>query len=291
METNKLILGTVQFGLKYGINNVSERPDQTGVNEMLLFAFNAGIKCLDTAEVYGNAHQAIGKFHESNSAILFDIITKLPDQLDHQLGIKVDQYIKDLNVKKLKLLLFHSFNTYVQNKGAVMEMAILKEHNKIEQTGVSVYSNEQARVAIDDNGIDVIQIPFNLFDNNNHRGEILIEAKKRGKIVHTRSTFLQGLFFTDLKKNNTKIVNSLRKEISKIQSTDLIKNLSVQEIALNYCLQQSYIDQILIGVDNIHQLKENLKHAQYLISEDIISKINEINISNKNLLNPSLWNQ
>ena len=63
---NKLILGTVQFGLEYGINNLKGKPDKKTVFEILSYANNKGIKYLDTAELYGDAHNLIGEFHKSN---------------------------------------------------------------------------------------------------------------------------------------------------------------------------------------------------------------------------------
>ena len=289
MKSAKLILGTVQFGLKYGINNQFEKPTQMKVNEMLLFAFNSGIKCLDTAEAYGNAHEVIGRFHQAHPTISFDIITKLPHQLDNRIFIKVQQYLNTLKVEKLKALLFHSFNTYIENKEFATELVKLKEENKIELTGVSVYTNEQADIVIEDKNIDIIQIPFNLFDNENNRGEMLKKARDKGKIIHTRSVFLQGLFFSDI-DDDRKIVKALQNELNFIRALSERKKITLQQLALNYCLQQNYIDQSLIGVDNINQLEQNIKDTDIQISDALVAEINQIHIRNSELLNPSLWN-
>jgi aryl-alcohol dehydrogenase-like predicted oxidoreductase len=289
MKTSKLILGTVQFGLKYGINNDSEKPSQQNVNEMLICAFNAGIKCLDTAEAYGDAHHVIGKFHELNPAISFNVITKIPHQVDGQIAGKINQYLEDLKVNRLKAVLFHSFDTYSKNSNMVLELSELKRQQKIELVGVSVYTNEQAEAVIADEQIDIIQISFNLFDNENKRGELLKKAKAKGKIIHTRSAFLQGLFFSGI-NDDRKIAKSLQNELALIRDISARKKIDLQQIALNYCLQQKYIDQCLIGVDNIHQLQQNIKYAETQISADVIEEINYININNSDLLNPSLWN-
>lgn len=288
MKASKLILGTVQFGLKYGINNQSEKPTQVQVNEILNFAFNAGIKCLDTAEAYGNAHEVIGNFHEQYPSSSFDVITKLPHFLDDQILTKVNKYIEDLKVEKLKALLFHSFDTYTQNKKVVLELEALKEQGKVELIGVSVYTNEQAEIVMDDRHIDIIQIPFNMFDNEAKRGNLLKKAKNKGKIVHTRSVFLQGMFFSAV-DDNRKIVAALRSDLDSIRDLSAITEYSLQQLALNYCLQQDYIDQTLIGVDNIDQLSENIKDSKIEISDTSIATINTIDIKDPDLLNPSLW--
>jgi aryl-alcohol dehydrogenase-like predicted oxidoreductase len=46
---NKLCLGTVQFGLRYGINNQTGRPTREQVFAMLDLAVSQGILCFDTA--------------------------------------------------------------------------------------------------------------------------------------------------------------------------------------------------------------------------------------------------
>ncbi|WP_293302817.1 aldo/keto reductase [Pedobacter sp. UBA4863] len=289
MKTGKIILGTVQFGQKYGVNNVSKKPNQREVDDMLKLAFNSGIKCLDTAEAYGNAQQVIGKFHKANPTIIFDVIAKLPHVIDSDISIKVDQYLKELRVSRLKVMLFHSFDTYYRGKEFMEQLVALKNQVKIEYIGVSVYTNEQAVAVINDDNVDVIQIPFNLFDNENQRGDLLREAKKKGKIVHTRSVFLQGLFFSDI-NDNREIVKQLQGSLNTIRELSEQTKVSLQQIALNYCLMQDYIDQILIGVDNISQLQQNIEDLNFCLSDDLVSDINQIQIENSDLLNPSKWN-
>ena len=45
---SKLILGTAQFGLNYGINNSLGKPQEGKVLSLLKTAHNSGIKVLDT---------------------------------------------------------------------------------------------------------------------------------------------------------------------------------------------------------------------------------------------------
>ena len=43
-EISALVLGTVQFGLNYGVANTTGKPSQATVNRMLAAAFEAGAK-------------------------------------------------------------------------------------------------------------------------------------------------------------------------------------------------------------------------------------------------------
>ena len=101
--SNKLILGTVQFGLKYGINNTIGKPKKDEVLSLLKVAYNSGIRVLDTAEAYGNAHQLIGNYHKKQADFKFEIITKFPHHIKHNLiKSKVIEYLDIMYLKTWK---------------------------------------------------------------------------------------------------------------------------------------------------------------------------------------------
>ncbi len=112
---NKLILGTVQMGLAYGINNTVGKVSLENSHEILEHAFDHGIQILDSAEAYGNAHEVIGSFHKNHPNKSFEIITKLPHQFDANISDKVNAYLTDLQVSQLHALLFHSYSSYKEN--------------------------------------------------------------------------------------------------------------------------------------------------------------------------------
>lgn len=288
-KIHKLILGTVQFGIDYGINNPSGKPTEVEVEKILMRAYEAGIRCLDTAEAYGTAHRTIGNFHRKHPDIRFDIITKIPGDFNGSLSAKIESYLKELNVDILKSFLFHSFDTYRINKDEIVKLNSLKAEGQIESIGVSAYTNLQIEEILQDELIDVVQLPFNLLDNMNLRGEILGKINNKGKIVHTRSAFLQGLFFIRSGSDN-KIVNALKPELDFLQKVVIGNDISMQKLALNYCLQQPIIQNVLIGVDNLDQLNQNISDAGYLLPSNLIKQIDEIIVKDVDLLNPSLWN-
>ena len=73
-DSSKIILGTVQFGLDYGINNSNGKVSNNDSQEILKYAYENNIRTLDTAESYGNAHEVIGLFHKNNPQKLFKVI-------------------------------------------------------------------------------------------------------------------------------------------------------------------------------------------------------------------------
>ena len=285
---SKFILGTVQMGLTYGINNTKGKISLDDSLKILEYAFDKGIETLDSAESYGNAHQVIGIFHNKNLTKKFKVITKLSHQINEDIDKKVDRYLKELNITQLDTLMFHSYASYEDNIVNFDVLKRLKSKNKIKNLGVSVYTNNEIDKVILNEDIDVIQVPFNLLDNINLRNDIFKKAKSKGKIIHTRSALLQGLFFKD-KNDSNMIVQNLKDELILLSDISKRDNMSISELALSYCLNQKTIDNVLIGVDSMNQLIDNIKTVNYTLKQKTIDSVNAIKIQNLDLLNPSLW--
>jgi aryl-alcohol dehydrogenase-like predicted oxidoreductase len=285
----KIILGTVQMGLDYGINNNIGKISLKESHQILLKAHISGISILDTAEAYGNAHKVIGDFHRFHPNHKFQIVTKVPNNIEvNSIEAKVKEYLEDLEVDCLDVLMFHSFDSFNKNPKAIDILIDLKLKGYIHNIGVSVYTNSQMEYLLDKDSISVVQLPFNLFDNSTIRGTLIEQLKAKGKIIHSRSAFLQGLFFKKTNAENI-IVKKLQSELEILNEITVQSNCSMEELALSYCLHQKNIDNVIIGVDSEDHLNANLKASSYKIEEDTIQKINSIKIKDVDLLNPSLW--
>ena len=286
---SKIILGTVQMGLDYGINNKLGKISLEESHQILLRAYLSGITTLDSAEAYGNAHKVIGEFHKSYPNYRFNIVTKVPHSIEESsIEIKIKEYLEDLEVNCLEILMFHSFDSFKSNQFTVDKLLELKSKGYINNIGVSVYTNSQMEYLLDKDDITVIQLPFNLLDNYSVRGDLLEELKLKGKIIHSRSAFLQGLFFKKSSDEN-KIVQKLQSELETLNELIIQSNCTMEELALSYCLFQKNIDNVIIGVDSLDHLNTNIKASSYNIDDNIIKKINSIKIKDVDLLNPSLW--
>jgi aryl-alcohol dehydrogenase-like predicted oxidoreductase len=286
---SKIILGTVQMGLDYGINNNFGKISLEESHQILLRAHVLGITTLDTAEAYGNSHKVIGDFHRFNPNRKFQIVTKVPHNIEvNSIEAKVKLYLEDLELDCLDVLMFHSFDSFINSPKAIEILIDLKLKGYINNIGVSVYTNSQMKYLLDKDDITVVQLPFNLLDNYSVRGDLLEELKLKGKIIHSRSAFLQGLFFKKTNDENI-IVKKLQSELEILNEIAIQLNCSMEELALSYCLHQKNIDNVIIGVDSVDHLNANIKASTYKIEVDTIQKIDSIKIEDSGLLNPSLW--
>lgn len=284
---NKLILGTVQFGLTYGINNTKGKPTEKEVFEIFDMARSCQIDTLDTAEEYGDAINIIGNYHRQKG-FAFNVISKFRNK-ETDIYSQIENTVKNLHISKLDTLLFHSFSDYYKT-GITKELKKLKENDLLDNIGISIYTNEELAIVVEDPEITVIQLPYNLLDNHNQRGNLLLRAKAKGKKVHTRSVFLQGLFFMEEHKLPARLL-PLKIYLQQIKDLCIIYNISISQLALNYVLYTNYIDKIIIGVDNKNQLMENLQMASLDFDCSVFKEVNNIQVSQPELLNPAKWKQ
>jgi uncharacterized protein len=287
VNNSKIILGTVQFGLDYGINNVTGKPSIEQVFNILEFAASQGVEILDTADAYGNANELLGDFNRSHPG-LFSVNTKFKDNQE-PLAKQLSRSLKLLNLNTVNTYFFHSFSDFINHSDLMNELIYLKKNNQINKIGVSVYDNYEFQKVINSPEIDVIQFPFNLLDNLYQRGEMMKLAKKRGKELQVRSLFLQGLFFKSPEKIPSKLspLNPYLKRINDLSSEN---NLSIEKLAILYALQQPEIDNILLGVDNLEQLKNNLNIGQESLAKETTEIIDKIAVQETELLYPKNWN-
>jgi uncharacterized protein len=286
---NKLILGTVQLGMTYGINNQDGQVSLEESFRILNEAYHQGITKLDTAEVYGDAHEVIGAFHKKHPGKTFRVITKIPAGIEmNQLKIKISRYLETLCVDKLEAIMFHSFASYINDIYLLDHLTDLKSDGILSLVGVSAYTNREVNILIQDERIDLIQLPFNMLDNHSLRGELLEKAKEAGKQTHTRSAFLQGLFFKSPDDPHPVVV-SLKNILNEFSLCLRKYEINKAALALQYCLNKPYIDNVLIGVDSVKQLRQNINACSTNSKYEPGVDIDQIVVENNDLLNPSKW--
>jgi len=283
---SRIILGTVQFGLKYGINNYLGQPDQFSVYKIFDKAQEIKISTLDTAYAYGCAHAIIGKYHSLRNS-KFKINTKF-SSVNPELFIKqVANACVILGTDYIDTCFYHSFQEF-KNQSLKSYYNELLTKGLIKNIGVSIYTNEEFETVINDPSVNVIQIPFNLFDNFSQRGELILKAKAVGKTIQVRSIFLQGLFFMkpDALKGNTV---GLKEELVILKNIAKDFNITISDLCIRYAFHYKEIDNIIIGVDTAEQLQSNINSSRNIISSEVIDCINKIQVKNTSLLYPYNW--
>ena len=275
---NKLVLGTVQFGLQYGVNSAG-RPGEEAVMRILEEAAKGGITTLDTSSAYGNSEEILGKCIAS--AGQFKIVSKYPKG-ETPVQEMFESSLRRLHVDRLYGYLLHHFEVYRNEPGVWEAFLALKESGKVQKIGFSLYSPDELELILKNKApFDLLQFPYSIFDKKFQ--PYMKDLHEKGVEIHVRSTFLQGLFFKDRNALPEKL-QPMKKYLLQLDEFSRESGLGIAEIALNYNLQNPCIDGVLIGVDNAEQLKANL-----LSVKDTPVDF-EIEVNEQELLNPANWN-
>ena len=287
----KLILGTAQFGLKYGITNSDNKPDNKKTQQMLKTAYENGITIYDTARAYGDSEYKLGLFNKNYKNVTIITKLKIDNDTKDDVLLSVDKSLEMLNVDILDVLLLHRFE-YLSNKIILNTILELKEKKKIKKIGISVYTVEEAIVSLKNKDIEYLQIPVNVLDQRWNNNEFLSLVNKRKDVfIFVRSIFLQGIILNNIDKW-PKLQIDYKAIINKIDNIVKILNMSKIELCISYCKSLYWINGIIIGIDNEEQLIDNvklfnttrkLKDYELNMIKDTFSNIDSI------LLDPSKW--
>lgn len=287
---SKLSLGTVQFGLDYGIANEAGQVSLVEAQCILCLAKENEIDVLDTAIAYGTSEEVLGKVGVDG----FRVVTKLPTLPEDQNNVAswVTQQVREsltrLRQKKLYGLLLHRSEDLSGSKGGqlIQALADLKDAGVVQKVGVSIYSPDELEVVCNKIKIDLVQAPLNIVDRRLQFSGWLDRLKDDGVEVHTRSAFLQGLLLMERSKIPQKFS---RWSSLWDQWREKWKVLGVSPLAasLAYPLSLEQVDQVIVGVDSAAQLLEILQVAKNVNEGPDTSFMRSTDLD---LINPSNWN-
>lgn len=269
----KLGLGTVQFGLSYGISNKTGQTSSMEVKEILNTAKAYNIEVLDSASAYGNSENVLGQ----NDLSSFKMVSKFMPSSTESISIQLETSLEKLRLEKLYGYLAHRPMDFLENPSQWDELLEFKSKSKVDKIGFSLNEPKELVLLIDKGFIpDLVQVPYNYFDR---RFEILLKnLKKEGCEIHTRSAFLQGLFFMNPNKLDN-FFDEVKGPLRQVQKKEFLNGA-----LLKFAVQQPFIDKIIIGVETNKQLIENLTNLE------LASQLPELQYNiNDNILIPSRW--
>lgn len=291
----KLGLGTVQFGLDYGISNAMGVTTSEEVKKILELAQEKGITLLDTAPGYGKSEETLGDNLPDKHN--FCIVTKTPLYGKSQIDNVDGQYLKETFQISLKLLkqsslyciMVHHAEDLLSPNGNILWEAMedLKTAGLVKKIGVSVYSPEQVDRILAQYSPDVIQAPVNVLDQRLIKTGCLKQLKKQGIEVHSRSVFLQGLLLmstTELPK----YFDPIKPLLERYRRTLQKNGFSPLSAALGFVYGLPDTDHVFVGVNNKRHLEEIVNEV------DTIDSLNQLDfseyaITDESMINPSLW--
>lgn len=291
----KLALGSVQFGLRYGVANTTGQPGQGEVTTILRHASNAGVKVIDTACLYGAAESVLGKCLPANNA--FHLVTKTPkfsglgaaDAIG-ALRAAFDVSCARLGVNSVYGLLVHDANDLMSAHGAPIwqAMSALREEGRISRIGASVYSGAQIDALLAHYPLELIQLPLSLLDQRLVRGGQIDRLHERGVEIHVRSVFLQGTLLMRPERLPAHL-EGLRPHLSEISSRAADIGISPLQAALRFVESLPQVSAVVCGVDSIRHFDELVAALIPPVPALDAASAAACACSDPQLLDPSQW--
>lgn len=289
MKESKLVLGTVQFGLNYGIANTDGKPAPERVRQILQTAYDNGIRTLDTAAAYGESETVLGT--ELKNLGLLDkmkIVSKVPPvpanfsdcEVEKFIMESVEKSLKNLKINQLDAVLFHNENN----------LKYLKFLKKAKDAGLTRTVGASLDSIVPENAFEceAVQVPGNVLDRRFL--DFLRKAHQNGTKIYNRSVYLQGLLLMD----ESRIPEPLKEVIkyrNKLEALAEEIGITPAELYVRYLFSISEIDGVLTGVDTVEQLEYNIKVANAgILAHDIMEKIfTMIPELSEYLIRPHVW--
>lgn len=293
----KLALGTVQFGLNYGITNKRGKTTISEVKEIINYAQEYNIKMLDTSPAYGDSEKILGDNIDLNH---FQVITKLKYINQQKITAGEISFLQETFEKSLEqlrsrsvygVLIHNTEDIFKENNELLYEFLMkLKKNRKVRKIGISVYSIDQIEKILSmPYSFDIIQLPVNVFDQRLLKSDILKRIKLRGIEIHARSIFLQGVLLNDpalLPEKFNDDLLTIERYFADIKQS----NFSKVEAALHFVQGIKEIDYIVVGVNDFEQLQEITDAYERNLDRGAASIVYEnYVITNEEVIDPRNW--
>ncbi len=256
---SELCLGTVQLGMKYGVKNeLGRQPTEAESFAVLQAARDKGIRCLDTASVYGGAEMLLGRFGAEQAG--FRVISKLRPGLEQPVDGNEVLYEIGMSLHRLRMRQLYGYMLHhaedMNNGALVRGMQTAKEKGYVRHIGVSVYEPEEALRVVRAGIWDMVQIPYNVLDQRLDASDFFELAEKNHVKVFARSAFLQGLLLMEPPQVPTAL-SFARPYLERFRAVLERHGYMPEEGAMLYSYCHDGIDYVVFGVDTEAQLGKN----------------------------------
>ena len=285
---SRLALGTVQFGIPYGVANRVGQVSRDEMVEILGHARAAGVDTLDTAIDYGDCEVVLGEVGVDQ----WQVVTKLPEipaecqDVASWVQEAVTGSLERLAVSRLYGLLLHRPEQLLGSQGDALYRALVESRNQgmVGKIGISIYDPDELDALSSRYQFDLVQAPCSILDRRLISSGWLARLRHAGTEVHVRSVFLQGLLLMDAAHRPGKFDRWQSLWYAWHRWLD-DQALTPLQACLGFVMSQSDIDRIVVGVDSLEQLRgilASLGVATSMPPKGLMS-------DDQDLINPSHW--
>lgn len=288
----RLGLGTVQFGMDYGIARSEGRPSDAEISKILSAAVSDGCAVIDTAAAYGDSEAALGRAMPAGFAT--PIMTKCPVPPGHVSPEDSYRFVMEsfrasitrLGRKTIWGYLAHDAKlvTGPGGEGARRAFRELREAGMVRKVGVSLYDSEDIREVLAVFDPEIVQLPVSILDQRLIKGGELRRLRERGVEVHARSALLQGLIGLDPRALPSRLM-PLAPRLELLRQRACAAGSNPVATALRFLRGCLDIDVVIIGVQTIAQWTECAREFR----DGPIIDASDLACDDPHLVDPRRW--
>lgn len=284
----KLALGTVQFGLDYGVANTAGRVTAAEAKAIVEHAWASGIDTLDTAILYGDSEQRLGEIGVTG----WQVVSKLPempagcDDPGAWVAEAVRRSLRHLRIERLHGLLLHRPGQLLQAGGDRLYRGLVaaKDAGLVRKIGVSVYGPDELESLHRSYTFDLVQAPFSVLDQRLLTSGWMARLGELGTELHVRSVFLQGLLLMP-PGGRPAMFDRWAPVWAGFHRWLDEAHLTAVQACLRFAVAQPGISRVVVGVDSRRQLAELLQAAEGPAPRVPAAVVTD----DTDLLNPGRW--
>ena len=286
--TPRLALGTVQFGLRYGVANQAGRVTSIEAAAILKRARAAGVDMLDTAVAYGDSEAALGSIGIADWRVISKLPPLPPEVMDVSQWARThtEASLRRLGVAHLEALLLHRSADLLGARGVSLQQALdsLQQEGCVQAVGVSIYDPTELDAFWPVWRPQLIQAPFNVLDRRLVLSGWLDRLARHGVRVHARSIFLQGLLLMQPPQRPAWFA-PWRGVLDDWLEWCRQRRCSPLQAALALVQSTPGIERMVVGVDTVRQLEEILDAAV----ANVPPVPSELISDDRDLIEPRRW--
>jgi predicted aldo/keto reductase-like oxidoreductase len=230
--------------------------DETEAIKMIRYAIDHGVNYFDTAYVYGDSEEILGRALADGYREKVVVATKIPvgdvkSRDDYQAYFQ--KQMERLKTGCIDIYLMHCLDKanweIVKNTDGIRCLEELKEQGKIKKFGFSFHGSfEVFQEVIDAYPWDICMIQLNILDQNHQAGVRGLEyAAQRGIPVVIMEPLKGGLLGGDPPENVKRLLENHAEKRSLV------------EWAMRWLYNFSEVKVVLSGVSSMDQLRDNIR--------------------------------
>ena len=263
IQQPRLCLGTVQFGLNYGITNSAGQVSEIEVARILMKAEQSDVGWLDTAQAYGNAEDVLGRQLPQGHQLR--LISKLPPQASLQglllrmlrLGMRHISIAVVVLAVPVSTLLLHQPSDLLKPGGRILEawLLSLRERGFVQRLGVSIYAAADLE-GVNPDLLDLVQLPLSLYDQRLLADGTVSRLKAAGTAIHARSLYLQGLLLKPADEWPAWADGSVRDHHMRLEALADAEGCHLLDLALGFAREQTDLEAVVLGLCSLAELNQ-----------------------------------